>query len=120
MPPVAIGARVGAVSALQDSAEIGELLRYWRQVRGKSQLDLAGDAATTPRYVSVVETGRAQASRQMIVRLARALDVPLRERNALLLAGGYAPLYSVGALDAPQLDRVRPRRLRNRAATAPR
>jgi transcriptional regulator with XRE-family HTH domain len=106
VPPIAIGGRVGAVSALQESAEIGELLRYWRRVRGKSQLDLAGDARTTPRYVSFVETGRAQASRQMIVRLARALDIPLRERNALLLAGGYAPLYSAGALEAPQLDRV--------------
>ncbi len=75
------------------------------QVRGKGQLELAGDARTTPRYVSFVETGRAQASRQMVVRLAGALDVPLRERNALLLAAGYAPLYSSGALDAPELDR---------------
>jgi transcriptional regulator with XRE-family HTH domain len=94
------------MSAVKASAGIGELLRYWRQVRGKSQLELAGDARTTPRYVSFVETGRAQASRQMVVRLAGALDVPLRERNALLLAAGYAPLYSAGALDAPELDRV--------------
>ena len=66
-------------------------------MRGKSQLDLAVDAMTTPRYVSFVETGRSQPSRQMVVRLARALDVPLRERNGLLLAAGYAPLYAAGA-----------------------
>jgi transcriptional regulator with XRE-family HTH domain len=71
-----------------------------------SQLDLASEAMTTPRYVSFVETGRAQPSRQMVVRLARALDVPLRERNGLLLAAGYAPLYSRGGLDTPQLARV--------------
>jgi transcriptional regulator with XRE-family HTH domain len=85
---------------------LGELLRYWRRVRGKSQLDLAIDATTTPRYVSFVETGRSQPSRQMVVRLARALDIPLRERNGLLLAAGYAPLYGAGALDGPELERV--------------
>jgi hypothetical protein len=56
--------------------------------------------------VSFVETGRSQPSRQMVVRLARALDIPLRERNGLLLAAGYAPLYAAGALDAPELERV--------------
>jgi transcriptional regulator with XRE-family HTH domain len=85
---------------------IGHLLRYWRAVRAKSQLDLACDAETTPRYVSFVETGRAQPSRQMVVRLARALDVPLRERNELLLAAGYAPLYSSAPLSSPLLKRV--------------
>jgi transcriptional regulator with XRE-family HTH domain len=94
------------MSAVQASMGLGDLLREWRRVRGKSQLDLAGDATTTPRYLSFVETGRAQPSRQMVVRLARALDVPLRERNALLLAAGYAPLYSAGALDGPELERV--------------
>jgi transcriptional regulator with XRE-family HTH domain len=94
------------MSAALGNAGIGDLLRYWRQVRRKSQLELAADARTTPRYVSFVETGRAQASRRMVVRLAGALDVPLRERNALLLAAGYAPLYSAGALDAPELHRV--------------
>jgi hypothetical protein len=57
--------------------------------------------------VSFVETGRAQPSRQMVVRLARALEVPLRERNGLLLAAGYAPLYTAGKLDGPELERVR-------------
>jgi transcriptional regulator with XRE-family HTH domain len=87
--------------------ELGDLLRYWRRVRGKSQLDLATEARTTPRYVSFVETGRSQPTRQMVVRLARALDVPLRERNGLLLAAGYAPLYAGATLEGPELDRVR-------------
>lgn len=92
--------------ALDTGAELGELLRYWRHVRARSQLELAADARTTPRYVSFVETGRAQASRRMVIRLASALDVPLRERNALLLAAGYAPLYSAGSLDATEFSRV--------------
>jgi transcriptional regulator with XRE-family HTH domain len=86
--------------------KLGDLLRYWRRTRGTSQLDLASAAATTPRYVSFVETGRAQPSRQMVVRLARALDVPLHERNGLLLAAGYAPAYPRGALEAPELAQV--------------
>jgi len=85
---------------------IGDHLRRWRAVRGISQLALASDARTTPRYVSFVETGRAQPSRQMVLRLARALDVPLRERNDLLLAAGYAPLYAVEPLSSPTLARV--------------
>jgi transcriptional regulator with XRE-family HTH domain len=86
--------------------ELGDLLRHWRAVRRMSQLDMAVEAMTTPRYVSFVETGRARPSREMVVRLARALDVPLRDRNGLLLAAGFAPLYPVGSLDAPQLGRV--------------
>jgi transcriptional regulator with XRE-family HTH domain len=85
---------------------LGDLLRHWRSVRAKSQLDVASDAGTTPRYVSFVETGRAQPSRQMVVRLARALDVPLRERNDLLLAAGFAPLYSLEPLASPLMARV--------------
>jgi transcriptional regulator with XRE-family HTH domain len=85
---------------------LGDLLRYWRHVRGTSQLALASAAATTPRYVSFVETGRAQPTRDMVVRLARALDVPLRERNGLLLAAGYAPSYPHAELAAPELAQV--------------
>jgi transcriptional regulator with XRE-family HTH domain len=92
--------------AMGTDTEFGGLLRWWRAERRMSQLDLASEAMTTPRYVSFVETGRAQPSRQMVVRLARALDVPLRERNGLLLAAGFAPLYAKGRLDAPQLARV--------------
>src|SRR3954471_19874200 len=87
-------------------AELGVVLRHWRGVRGQRQFERAPGATKKPRYVSFVETGRAQPSRRMVVRLARALDVPLRERNALLLAAGYAPLYAAGALDPPQLERV--------------
>jgi transcriptional regulator with XRE-family HTH domain len=84
---------------------LGDLLRYWRRTRGTSQLELASAAATTPRYVSFVETGRARPTRQMVVRLARALDVPLRERNGLLLAAGFAPSYPNGELE--ELEPVR-------------
>jgi transcriptional regulator with XRE-family HTH domain len=87
-------------------SRLGDLLRHWRAVRAKSQLDLASEAGSTPRYVSFVETGRAQPSRQMVVRLARALDVPLRERNDLLLAAGFAPLYSLEPLDSPLMTRI--------------
>ena len=93
-------------SEAEPSAGLGDLLRYWRGVRRMSQLDLASEAGTTPRYVSFVETGRSQPSRQMVVRLARALDVPLRERNGLLVAAGYAPMYALEPLGSPQLGRV--------------
>ena len=88
------------------TSELGTLLRHWREVRRTSQLGLASDAGTTPRYVSFVETGRSQPSRHMVLRLARALDVPLRERNDLLLAAGYAPVFTLAALGDEQLARV--------------
>jgi len=93
-------------STATTASSIGDHLRRWRATRGASQLELASEAGTTPRYVSFVETGRAQPSRQMVLRLARALDVPLRERNDLLLAAGFAPLYSVEPLSSPSLARV--------------
>jgi transcriptional regulator with XRE-family HTH domain len=86
--------------------EFGDLLRHWRSVRRVSQLDLASAAGSTPRYVSFVETGRSRPSREMVLRLAQALDVPLRERNGLLLAAGFAPLYPVAPLGSAQLARV--------------
>lgn len=83
-----------------DSARpIGDLLRRWRQRRRLSQLDLALEAGVSTRHVSFVETGRSFPSREMLLNLAEALDVPLRERNALLIAGGYAPVYPQRALD---------------------
>jgi transcriptional regulator with XRE-family HTH domain len=85
----------------------GALLRHWRTVRRVSQLNLALDADISTRHLSCVETGRAQPSREMVVRLAEALQVPLRERNALLLAAGYAPLYRHTSLDAPELEVAR-------------
>jgi transcriptional regulator with XRE-family HTH domain len=95
-----------STSPAESLSPFGELVRYWRRVRGRSQLDLAADAGTTPRYMSFLETGRAQPSREMVVRLATALDVPLRDRNGLLLAAGFAPLYAERALDDPAVERV--------------
>ncbi|HKD49598.1 MAG TPA: helix-turn-helix transcriptional regulator [Candidatus Acidoferrum sp.] len=91
----------------QRNTNFGALLRRWRAVRRISQLDLALDAEISTRHLSCVETGRAQPSREMVLRLAEALQVPLRERNALLLAAGYAPLYRQTALDAPELEAAR-------------
>jgi len=85
----------------------GALLRRWRTVRRVSQLDLALDADISTRHLSCIETGRAQPSREMVLRLAEALQVPLRERNALLLAAGYAPLYRQTNLDAPEAEAAR-------------
>jgi len=82
----------------------GTLLRRWRGVRHLSQLALSLEADISTRHLSCVETGRAQPSREMVVRLAEALQIPLRERNALLLAAGYAPLYRDTALDTPELE----------------
>src|SRR6266850_983688 len=85
----------------------GRLLRQWRSQRGMSQLQLAVEAGVSARHLSFVETGRAQASREMVLLLARVLDVPLRDRNDLLVAAGYAPIYRATALDAPALGQVR-------------
>jgi transcriptional regulator with XRE-family HTH domain len=96
---------VSASTARADSS-FGDLLRYWRKVRSISQLDLASTAMTTPRHMSFLESGRSNPSREMVLRLAVALDVPLRDRNGLLLAGGFAPLYPHRPLNDPALDRV--------------
>jgi transcriptional regulator with XRE-family HTH domain len=84
----------------------GELLREWRQRRRLSQLDLAIAANISSRHLSFVETGRSRPTSEMILRLAEQLEVPLRERNALLLAGGYAPAYPERALAGPELQAV--------------
>jgi len=76
----------------------GELLREWRGVRGMSQLELGCAAGVSSRHVSFVETGRAQPSRPMVLRLAETLEVPLRERNGMLLAAGFAPAYRESGL----------------------
>jgi transcriptional regulator with XRE-family HTH domain len=79
----------------------GDYLRHWRQHRRLSQLDLAQEAEISTRHLSFVETGRSVPSREMVLRLAERLDVPLRERNALLVAAGYAPMYRERQLDDP-------------------
>jgi transcriptional regulator with XRE-family HTH domain len=92
---------------LPASAGVGALLRGWRQRRRLSQLDLALDANISTRHLSFVETGRAQPSREMVLRLATQLDVPLRERNALLTAAGFAPVYRERSLADPALRSAR-------------
>ena len=86
---------------------IGQLLRMWRQRRRLSQLDLAVDAGISPRHLSFLETGRSTPSREMVLRLAEQLDLPLRERNRLLVAAGYAPLFPERQLDTPELEAAR-------------
>ncbi|MCH0542862.1 helix-turn-helix transcriptional regulator [Streptomyces sp. MUM 203J] len=86
---------------------VGPLLREWRERRRLSQLELALRADSSARHISFVETGRSRPSEELVLRLADRLDVPMRERNALLLAAGYAPRYSESPLDGPELGPVR-------------
>ena len=88
-------------------AQAGQLLREWRQRRRLSQLDLAIAANVSSRHLSFIETGRARPTSEMILRLAEHLEVPLRDRNVLLLAGGYAPAYRERGLADPELTAVR-------------
>ncbi len=85
----------------------GAHLRHWRTRRRLSQLDLAQEAEVSTRHLSYVETGRAAPSREMVLRLAERLDVPLRERNALLVAAGFAPMYRQSSLDDPAMAAAR-------------
>jgi transcriptional regulator with XRE-family HTH domain len=86
---------------------VGTLLRDWRSRRRLSQLDLALEADVSTRHLSFVETGRAQPSREMILKLAERMEIPLREQNSLLLAGGFAPVYREQSLESPDLARAR-------------
>lgn len=94
------------MSAVQ-SQSVGHLLREWRQRRRLSQLDLALEADISTRHLSFLETGRSLPSREMVLRLAEQLDVPLRERNAMLIAAGYAPVFSERPLADPALAAAR-------------
>lgn len=93
--------------AAQRQRPVGELLRGWREHRRLSQLELALQAEISTRHLSFVETGRSTPSRDMVLHLAEQLELPLRERNRLLLTVGYAPVYPESALDTPQLAAVR-------------
>ncbi|WP_309061609.1 helix-turn-helix transcriptional regulator [Streptomyces sp.] len=86
---------------------VGPLLRAWREQRRVSQLELALRADSSARHISFIETGRSRPSEEMVLRLAEHLDVPVRERNALLLAAGYAPRFPQTPLDDPALDTLR-------------
>ena len=85
---------------------VGELLRQWREHRRMSQMELSLQAEISTRHLSFLETSRSLPSREMVLRLAEPLDLPLRERNHLLLAAGYAPVYTETALDSPQMSAV--------------
>jgi transcriptional regulator with XRE-family HTH domain len=85
----------------------GRELRRWRRLRGASQLELAFAIGASPRHLSFVETGRARAGRNLVLRIAEALDLPIRSRNDLLTAAGYAPVFTQSALSAPPMEGVR-------------
>ena len=86
---------------------VGRLIQHWRRVRRKSQLALALEAGVSARHLGFLEIGRSHPSREMVLRLAATLDVPLRERNALLLAAGFAPVYRESGLDAADMTHAR-------------
>jgi transcriptional regulator with XRE-family HTH domain len=96
-----------APTATTGTRPVGDLVRAWRERRRLSQMRLALDAGVSARHLSYLETGKARPSREMVERLAEQLNVPLRERNTLLLAAGYAPAYPEHRLDDPALDTAR-------------
>ncbi len=106
-------ARVGAATRYDPAmaelspSPVGRLLREWRTARGQSQLALALEAGVSARHLSFVETGRATPSRELVLELARALEMPLRERNMLLTSAGYAPALAETPPEAPRMDSVR-------------
>src|SRR5690348_5847195 len=103
------GAKAATTRQVQMSreTEFPSMLRQWRQRRGWSQLELAGRAEISQRHLSFLELGRAAPSRDMVLRLAETLDVPLRQHNALLVAAGFAPVWRETSLDAPELAPLR-------------
>ncbi|MFI1398310.1 helix-turn-helix domain-containing protein [Streptomyces sp. NPDC020681] len=95
------------MTTVSSGTGVGPLLRRWRERRKLSQLELAMRADSSSRHISFVETGRSRPSEEMVLRLAEHLDVPVRERNALLLAAGYAPRYAETSLDDPAMESLR-------------
>lgn len=95
------------MNALPHPPRIGDLLRGWRRRRHVSQLELSLGSAVSARHLSFIETGRARPSREMVLHLADRLEVPVRERNGLLLAAGYAPTYGERSLDDPEMAPAR-------------
>jgi transcriptional regulator with XRE-family HTH domain len=100
------GAKRLMSSSTLETHELGTLLRYWRDVRGTSQLDLSLDTGVSQRHISFIESGRSVPGRQILMEIAQVLDIPLRDRNTLLLAAGYAPIYSEGAWNAVEMQSV--------------
>ncbi|WP_338932473.1 helix-turn-helix transcriptional regulator [Streptomyces netropsis] len=95
------------MTTVAETTGVGALLREWRDRRRISQLDLALRAGSSARHISFIETGRARPSQEMVLRLADHLEVPVRERNALLVAAGYAPYFPERPLDDPALAGLR-------------
>ncbi len=95
------------MTALADQPPMGALLREWRRRRRLSQLDLALEADVSARHLSFLETGRAKPSREMVLRLAERLELPLREQNRMLLAAGFAPAYEERTIEAPEMAPAR-------------
>ncbi len=100
------GSRGDEVTATTE-LKTGDYLRLWRQRRGMSQLDLAVDAEISQRHLSFIESGRSSPSREMILRLTERLDIPLRDRNAILLAAGFAPFFGEHSLNDPAMSDAR-------------
>ncbi len=105
--PAGRGAVHGAGKERRPEEGVGPLLRGWREQRRVSQLELALRAGSSARHISFIETGRSRPSEEMVLRLAEHLDIPVRDRNALLLAAGYAPHYPETPLDDPSMDALR-------------
>lgn len=99
--------RVSYCLRMNATRPIGDLLREWRQRRRLSQLDFAVEAEISSKHLSFLETGRARPSREMLLKLTELLEVPLRERNTLLVAAGFAPMFAERTLDDPALQSAR-------------
>jgi transcriptional regulator with XRE-family HTH domain len=97
---------VQRINSQSVAAELGALLRHWRDLRGKSQIELSLDTGVSQRHISFIESGRSVPSRETLMELAGALDIPFRDRNTLLLAAGYAPLYAEDAWNAKEMQSV--------------
>ena len=106
-PSVAVQSPVDAVSQHLYFSDFAQALRYWRGKRGHSQLRLSADSHISQRHISFLESGRSQPSRALILKLGAVLDIPLRQRNVMLLAAGFAPAYQERQLSDPELKSVR-------------
>ena len=93
-------------SSTLEATELGTLLRHWRDMRGTSQFDLSLDTGISQRHISFIESGRSVPGRQILLEIARVLDIPLRDRNTLLLAAGYAPIYADGAWNGAEMQSI--------------
>src|SRR3981081_3181880 len=99
-------AKLARLKSRSPANQLGQLLRHWRDTRNRSQIELSLDAGVSQRHLSFIEIGRSIPSRETLIGIADALDIPFRDRNALLLAAGYAPIYAEIGWDAQQMHSV--------------